>query len=202
VALDAIMASHKSGLKLIAARPEDFRFSLDSLAPAASPLVDLLQGHYQHVIIDMPRRINEFNAQVISRASHIVMVVQQSLPHVQDATRLQQLFRDQLGIPCDQLLIVVNRYSKGAEIELADIANALPGSEVVTVPNHYKVVSESINLGIPMHDHARQSVVTRALIELQSKLFGDATVGQPAHGANRFSSLFQKTSLQQLFGGN
>jgi pilus assembly protein CpaE len=202
VALDAIMASHKSGLKLIAARPEDFRFSLDSLASAASPLVDLLKGHYQHVIIDMPRRINEFNAQVISRATRIVMVVQQSLPHVQDATRLQQLMRDQLGIPYDQMLIVVNRYSKGAEIELADIANALPGTEVVTVPNHYKVVSESINLGIPMHEHARQSVVTRALIELQSKLFGNASADNPAQGTNRFSSLLQKSPLQQFFGGN
>ena len=202
VALDAIMASHKSGLKLIAARPEDFRFSLDSLSSAASPLVDLLKGHYQHVIIDMPRRINEFNAQVISRATRIVMVVQQSLPHVQDATRLQQLMRDQLGIPCDQILIVVNRYSKGAEIELADIANALPGTEVVTVPNHYKVVSESINLGIPMHEHARQSVVTRALIELQSKLFGHASADNPAQGTSRLSSLFQKTPLTHFFGGN
>ena len=112
----------------------------------------------------MPRNIDEFNAQVISRASRIVMVVQQSLPHIQDATRLQQLLRDQLGISSDNLLVVVNRYNKRAEIQLADIEKALPGSEVVTVPNQYKEVSESINLGIPMYEYARHSAVTRALV--------------------------------------
>jgi pilus assembly protein CpaE len=127
--------------------------------------------------------------------------VQQSLPHVQDATRLQQLLRDQLGIPAGQLLIVVNRYAKNAEIKLGDIEKALPGSEIMTVPNQYKVVSESINFGIPMYEHARQSTVTRSLIELQSKLLGYAPGDHPALASGKISSLLQKTSLNQLFRG-
>lgn len=201
VALDAILASHSSGLKLLAAKPGDFRFSFDNLVEQANALLDLLLGNYKHVVIDMPRQIDEFNAHVISRASRIVMVVQQSLPHVQDATRLQQLLRDQLGISCDRLLIVVNRYNKRAEIQLADIEKALPGSEVMTVPNQYKEVSESINLGVPMYECARHSAATRALITLQSRLFGHAGEADTA-AASKLSSLFQKSSLHQLFGGN
>jgi len=201
VALDAMMASHDSGLKLLAAMPEDFRFGFDSLTLQTNNLFDLLLGNYKHVVVDMPRRIDEFNAQVISRASRIVLVVQQSLPHVQDATRMQQLLRDQLGIPADQLLVVVNRYTKGAEIKLGDIEKGLPGSEVVTVPNQYKAVSESINFGVPMYEHARQSTVTRSLISLQSKLFGYAPGDHPALASGKISSLLQKTSLNQLFRG-
>jgi pilus assembly protein CpaE len=200
VALDAIMASHSSGLKLLAAKPENFRFSTDSLVEQANPFFDLLLNNYKHVVVDMPRTIDEFNAQVISRASRIVMVVQQSLPHVQDATRWQQLLRDQLGISSDNLLVLVNRYNKRAEIELADIEKALPDSEVVTVPNQYKEVSESINLGIPMYEYARNSAVSRALVALQSRLFGHASMADTAAASGRISSLIQKSRLTQLFG--
>jgi len=200
VALDAIMASHSSGLKLLAAKPENFRFSTDSLVEQANPFFDLLLNNYKHVVVDMPRNIDEFNAQVISRASRIVMVVQQSLPHVQDATRWQQLLRDQLGISSDNLLVLVNRYNKRAEIELADIEKALPDSEVVTVPNQYKEVSESINLGIPMYEYARNSAVSRALVALQSRLFGHASMADTAAASGRISSLIQKSRLTQLFG--
>jgi len=196
VALDAIMASHESGLKLLAAMPEDFRFGFDNLVPQTKTLFDLLLGNYKHVVVDMPRRIDEFNAQVISRASRILLVVQQSLPHVQDATRLQQLLRDHLGIPASQLLVVVNRYAKNAEITLGDIEKALPGSEFVTVPNHYKAVSESINFGVPMYEHARKSTVTRSLIALHSKLLDNAPGDHPALASSRISS------LRQIFGGN
>jgi pilus assembly protein CpaE len=199
-ALDAIMASHPSGLKLLAARPEDFRFSFESLAEQANILLDLLLNNFRHVVVDMPRHIDEFNAQVISRASNIVMVVQQSLPHIQDATRLQQLLRDQLGISHDNLLIVVNRYDKRAEIQLTDIEKALPGSQMMTVPNQYKEVSESINLGIPMYEYARQSAVTRALVILQTRLFGKGSAAETVAASGRISSLLQKTPLHQLFG--
>ena len=128
------------------------------------------------------------------------MVVQQSLPHIQDATRWQQILRDQLGISSDNLIVAVNRYNKRAEIQLADIEKALPDSEIVIVPNQYKEVSESINLGIPMYEHARHSAVSRALIELQSRLFGHASMAETAAASGRISSLLQKSRLQQLFG--
>lgn len=202
VALDAFMASHKSGLKVLAAKPDDFRFSSESLVEQTNSLLDLLLSNYKHVVVDMPRILDEFQAQVISRASRIVMVVQQSLPHIQDATRLQQLFRDQLGISYDNFVIVVNRYNKRAGIQLGDIEKALPGSDVVTVPNQYREVSESINLGIPMYEYARRSAVTRALVTLQSRLFGHAGVADTVATSGRFSSLFQKSSVRQLIGGN
>ena len=200
-ALDAIMASHASGLKLIAARPDDFRFSFESLVAQTNTLFDLLVRNYKHVVVDVPRHMDQFNAEVLSRASRIVMVVQQSLPHIQDATRLQQLLRNQLGIAFDNLLVVVNRYNKRAEIQLSDIEKALPGSEIATVPNQYKEVTESINLGIPMYEHARHSAATRALIKLQSRLFGHANATDMAAASGKISSILQKSSLQHLFGG-
>ena len=199
VALDAYMSAHHSGLKLLAARPEDFRFSYDSAVERASRLFDLLTQQYAQVFVDVPRRFDEMTAQIVSRASKVVLVLQQSLPHVQDATRVVQLMRDQLGIPTEQVVLVVNRFDKKAEIQLEDIKQALPGAAGYTLPNHYKLVAESINLGVPMLDHARNSELTRALVKLQSHLVSVAGAEAQVPGS-KLSSLFR--SPLQMFGGN
>jgi hypothetical protein len=72
----------------------------------------------------------------------------------------------------------------------------------MTVPNQFKEVSESINLGIPMYEYARQSATTRALISLQSRLFGHASEDDTVAASGRFSSMLRISSLNQLFGGN
>ena len=200
VALDAILASHESGLKILAANAEDFRFSYDDQVAQCNKLFDVLVQNYRHVIVDVPRRLTEINAEVISRATRVVLVVQQSLPHVHDATRLQQLLRDQLGLFQDRLHVVVNRFNKNAEISLDDMKKALGCDDVVTVPNDFKNVSESINLGVPMYDHARNSAVTKALVALQSRVVGH-TGDSVVAGSGKLSSLIKRTPLQQLFGG-
>ena len=109
--------------------------------------------------------------------------------------------RDHLGVFSDRILVVVNRFSKSAEISVDDIKKALGSSEVVIVPNHFKTVSESINLGVPMYDHARQSAVTKALVALQARLMAspvDVVAGVVSRG--KLMSLMQRLPLQQLFG--
>ena len=201
VALDAIMASHDSGLKILTANADDFRYSYDDHIEPFNKLFDILLGNYRHVVVDVPRQLSELNAEVLSRATRVVLVIQQSLPHVHDATRMQQLLRDHLGVFSDRMLVVVNRFAKNAEISVDDIKKALGGVELVTVPNHFKSVSESINLGVPMYDHARQSAVTKALVALQSRLLAppvDVAAGVVNRG--KLTSLMQRLPLQQLFG--
>jgi pilus assembly protein CpaE len=201
VALDAILASHESGLKILAANSDDFRFSYDDQVTQCSKLFNTLLDNYRHVIVDVPRRLTEINAEVVSRATRVVLVVQQSLPHVHDAMRLQQLLRDELGVFEDRLQFVVNRFQKNAEISLDDMKKALGFDDVVTVPNDFKNVSESINLGVPMYDHARQSAVTKALVALQSRVVGYTDGGAAATNPGKLTSLIQRSPLQQLFRG-
>jgi pilus assembly protein CpaE len=201
VALDAIMASHESGLKVLAAQPEDFRFNDEMLVNGTEDLLNLFQRHYRHVFVDVPRRLDSVSAQVLSRSSKIVLVAQQSLPHVHDAARMQHLLLEQLGIHPSQIVVVVNRFNKNSDIQLEDFEKALSDSEIVSIPNNFRDVSESINVGVPIYEYARQSAVTKALIALQSKVAGIAPGDHPALRNKGISSILQKTRLQQLFGG-
>jgi hypothetical protein len=59
---------------------------------------------------------------------------------------------------------------------------------------------EEDDVGIPMYDHARHSAVSRALVTLQSRLLGHATMAERKAPSGGISSLLQKSPLHQLFG--
>jgi Flp pilus assembly CpaE family ATPase len=58
------------------------------------------------------------------------------------------------------------------------------------VPNSYESVAESINMGVPIAEHAKNSRVTKALVEMNSRLIGGTqTAAQPNVVRRVFASL-------------
>ena len=51
-------------------------------------LVNLAVRNRDHVVVDLPRRIDPVTALVIERATQLVLIVQQSVATLRDATRL------------------------------------------------------------------------------------------------------------------
>ena len=133
----------------------------------------------------MPRRVDRYTQATLERATRVVLVVQQTLSHLRDAKRMLQIFRHH-GISNSQVLAVVNRYEKNSPIGMEDVERALQDVQIVTVPSDFKTVAESINLGVPMYEHARGSAVTKALASLATSLGG-----RPAREAS--GGLFGKT---------
>ncbi len=171
VALDAYLTQHESGLRMLAAAPEDELRSHGDSATRLRHLIDKMTAQYQHVIVDMPRRIDSFTMPVLEQADRIVLVVQQTLGHLRDAARMLKIFANR-GVPADRVLVVLNRFDKRSLIAVEDVKRALQEVEVVVVPSDFATVSESINLGVPIYEHARGSAVTKSLIALESKLGG------------------------------
>jgi pilus assembly protein CpaE len=137
-------------------------------------LLDAARANYDRIVVDLPRQIDDVTAAVYERADRVLLVVQQELANLRDASRLRRILVRELGMPPEKLVVVVNRYDKNLQVELTDIKRALSceHQEPVLVPNHYRSVAESINVGVPMMEHARGSSVTKALMQLESRLVG------------------------------
>jgi pilus assembly protein CpaE len=185
VALDAYMTQHGGGLRLLAARPENSFDSLNDRAAELETLLDKMTAQYECVLVDMPRRVDRYTRAVLDRATRVVLVVQQTLSHLRDAKRMLQIFGHH-GLSNSQVLVVVNRFEKNASISMEDLQRAMQGVELVSIPGDFKTVAESMNLGVPMYDHARGSGVTKALATLAKSLGG-----RPAE--QRSGGLFGKT---------
>jgi pilus assembly protein CpaE len=171
VSLDAYMTQHASGLRFAAAKAER---SFDSKRPKTAELellLDKMATQYERIVVDMPRRVDGYTKPVLDRATRVVLVVQQTLSHLHDASRMLQIFGHH-GVHNDQVLVVVNRFEKNSPISLDDVKRATNGIDVISIPSDFKTVAESINVGVPMYEHAKGSAVTKGLEALAAKLGG------------------------------
>jgi pilus assembly protein CpaE len=190
-AANAYMAKHSSGLSLLSPLEDEIILSRDVPLEHFGRLLDLLKKAYDRIVIDLPRQIDELSAEVYERSDRILLVTQQEIASVRDARRLSTLIRNELSIPAERISIVINRYDKNSIVELDDIARSLKvdKEDMIIVPNSYRSVAESINVGVPMFDHSRNSPVTKALMKMNARLQGTDINAHPSTMKRMFSEL-------------
>jgi len=172
VALQAYMMKHRSGVEVLGATHNQIALPGEINVNHLNGLLDTLLGAYDHVVIDLPRQIDLLTTTVLERASHVVLCMQQSLTHIQDAGRLRNILRDELGVADQRMILAVNRYDAKSAVTLGDIGNNLAGPVQVVIPNDFKRVSENVNLGIPLYEQARSAPISKAINKLMQEVCG------------------------------
>ena len=189
VALDGYFAKHPSGLNVLS-HGADEPISPGAISAAAvNQLLDVTLRTHEHVVVDMPRCVDSVTTAVMQRAHQIVIVLQQSVTAVRDATRLMQWLRSDVGVAKDQLHVVVNRYEKSSDITVGDIQKTLACNDPALVPNDFQTVSECINSGTALLDYAGGASITRAVMSLETRLGGVSAQARSGVLARTFSSL-------------
>ena len=172
MAVQAYTVAHESGLHVMAPLPEAQSPVDFNVAERMRALLEVLKRRYDRVIIDLPRHLDDVAAAALQGSDEVLIVLQQSLLSVRDAVRLKTVLTHELAVPESRISSVVNRYSKHAALELDDIRGALDEDDLALVPNHYKLVSQALDMGVPVFEQAPSSAVAKALVGLQGRLMG------------------------------
>jgi pilus assembly protein CpaE len=172
VGLDGFMMQHHSGLRILGSRPDKVVLSDEVSADRLGLLLDMLQQDNEEVVVDVPRQIDHITTTVLERANRIIIVTQQTLTHMRDTVRLLGILKDELLIPDDRIQLVVNRYDKSSVVTIDDINKTLQSDSAMLIPNDYKNVMQSENIGIPLNEYAKNSLITSTLLELTEQLLG------------------------------
>ena len=194
-ALEGYLVRHASGLGILGHAAEDTLPLGTVSAEVLNRLLTVALKSHDHVVIDLPRRIDSIAASVIDRAQHIVLVVQQAVTVVRDATRLMNCLRRDLGVSAERIITVINRYEKDAGISPEDIRNALSCGEPMLVPNDFRSVSECIATGQPLLNQARSAAITKAVMTLETRLSGSAAPERPSLFARTLSNFIRPRSM-------
>lgn len=172
VAIEAYMTLHETGLSVLAGMNTDFDLQQDLMLEGFDQILALLSSNYERIVVDLPRHIDQFGAATLERSDRVAIVVQQSIPSLQDASRIYEIVTKKLAVPKDRIMIVLNRMFKNAAVELADVEQSLHNLKPFVIPNDFQAVAESVNIGAPIYDLARRSPVTKALLQLTEDLDG------------------------------
>src|SRR4030095_4468786 len=96
VAIDAYLTRHASGLRVLARAADSNVANLDGSADRCALLLDMLKSRCQRLVFDVPRHLDPLCAMALERVDRVVLVMQQTLPSLRDATRLNEVVRDEL----------------------------------------------------------------------------------------------------------
>ena len=172
-ALQGYMAKHPSGVHVLSAMTDQVPLPWEIPSDALTRLLTTMRAGYAGVVADLPRQIDPLTGLVLSQATSIIIVMQQSLAHIRDAKRMLRIVTHSLGVPRERVLVVVNRYNERDAVQLKDIEETLRPPAVATLPNDFRAVSESLNTGVPVADFDKGAVITKGLQELAQRIQGE-----------------------------
>lgn len=149
--LEVMLSHHASGLAVVAApnRPAEMRsFDPDMV----TRLLDLVSANFDYVVIDMPRTWFSWTDNVLLGSNRLFIVSEMTVPSLRQAKQLVAAIRERLGAE-PQPQVIVNRFEQrmfGSALTRADIKQALGEDFVAAIPNHYRIVREAIDRGVPL----------------------------------------------------
>lgn len=172
LALEGHMLKHKSGLHILGDTSQQLIVPGDIDEGQLKKMIGVVRTGYDFVVADLPRQIDPVAGVVLESADTILLVVQQSIAHIQDARQMIRYLTTYLGIAPAKMKVVVNRWEKRLDLDITDIRKSLEIEDVVCIPNDFAKVAESANLGTPLLEFAPSSPVSRSVVSLAERLSG------------------------------
>jgi pilus assembly protein CpaE len=165
--LEVMLSHHPSGLAVIAApnSPAEMR-SFDP--EMVTRLLDLVSTHFDHVIFDMPRTWFSWTDSVLLGSNKLFIVSEMTVPGLRHAKQLVEAVRERLA-EGPQPQVIINRYEQklfSSGLRKADIEQVLGPAFAACIPNHYGLVREAIDRGIPLDEVKPGNKITLQLKKL------------------------------------
>ena len=165
--LEIMLSHHASGLAVIAAppRPAEMR-SFDP--EMVTRLLDLVSSNFDYVVIDMPRTWFSWTDSVLLGSNRLFIVSEMTVPGLRHAKQMVAAIRERLGEgPSPQ--VIVNRFEQrlfSPGLKKSDIEQALGADFAAVIPNHYRLVREAIDRGVPIAEVKPGNAISTQLKKL------------------------------------
>jgi pilus assembly protein CpaE len=165
--LEIMLSQHPSGLSVIAApnRPAEMR-SFDP--DVVTRLLDLVSSNFDYVVFDMPRTWFSWTDSVLLGSNKLFIVSETTVPGLRHAKQLVEAIRERLGEgPKPQ--VIINRFEQkmfSPGLRRSDVEQAIGEAFVASIPNHYGLVREAIDRGVPLDEIKPGNKITAQLKKL------------------------------------
>ena len=172
VALKSTMVTRGS-LSLLAAKP----FELLGLHQEVDitrnkELLFKCRQYYDQIIMDFSRGPEFWNGDLLLNAT-ILVVTQQNIMHLRQTKDLVQQLTSSIGVPEENISLIINRYDKRADISIEDVKATIGIDTIYTIANDYKLASESVELGKPITELANKQTMFQDLQYIASQVVPD-----------------------------
>jgi pilus assembly protein CpaE len=165
--LEVMLSYHASGLAVVAApnRPAEMRTFDPEMV---TRLLDLVSANFKYVVIDMPRTWFPWTDSVLLGSNQLYVVCEMTVPGIKHAKQLVSAIKERLEAGA-QPKVIVNRFEQslfGPGVRRNDLIHAFGTDLAAVIPNHYRLVREAIDRGVPLDEVRSGSKITQELKKL------------------------------------
>lgn len=164
--LKSVLIRHDSGIDLLLAPPSPESAELVSAEQHhMSQIIDVLRQSYDYVIVDIDKRLDDSNLDVISASDMVFVVMTADLSCLKNV-RLVLETMNQLGIESSRVQLVLNRSTAYTGITTKNAEGALRRRIAQQVVNDYRVAITALNTGAPFAVSRADSALGKSVVEL------------------------------------
>jgi pilus assembly protein CpaE len=194
VLISNLVTPYSANLDLVAA-PKELD-PIDKIEPAhVLEVLERLRECYEYTVLDPRHTFDPITFTALDQSDEVVLVMSLDIPAIRSAQRALQIL-DRGGCPRSKVRIVVNRWSKLADVNLHEVEKLFGEPVFGCLPSDYQTVVSSINLGTPLVLSNPRSKISRE-IKRFSQALSDGT--GPRHEVKRKRSwaFFLKRQLAE-----
>jgi pilus assembly protein CpaE len=187
--ITSLVTAHSANLGLLAAPLETHE--AEGIEPEhISEMLHLVSQRYPRVVLDLPHTFDPVTVAALDMADDILLVMALDIPGIRGTKRALGVL-EKLGYPRTRIHVVLNRWTKNIDVELQKVQAHLGEQFIGLVPNDYRKVMDSINLGRPHVHTDPSSRITAEIRRIASSLVSDNT--------SLLSAQPRRKSLRTLF---
>ena len=190
--ITSLLTAHSTHLSLVAA-PNEAHEAEEINADAVTEVVHHLRQKFSCVVLDLPHTFDPITVASFDLADDILVVLTLDIPGIRAAKRALKVF-DNLGYRRDKVRIVVNRWSKGIDVELHKIEGHLGEQLIGFVPNDYRKVMDSINLGRPLVESEPASKIALEIKRIAGLVSANGNGASPQPRRGLLRSVFSRSN--------
>ena len=187
--ISSLITPHSANLGMLAA-PLEAHEAEDIKPEDVSEILHLLKQRYECIVLDLPHTFDPVTVAALDLADDILVILTLDIPGIRGARRALKVF-DRLNYRHDKVKVVVNRWSKDTDVKLQKVESHLGEQLIGFIPNDYRKVIESINLGKPLVQTDPSSKLTVEIKRIAALVSGNGR-SNSAPPRKRFGTLFSR----------
>src|SRR6266545_906625 len=188
--INSLITPHSARLSLLAAPLE--AHEVEDIKPQdVTEVLHLLRQRYESIVLDLPNAFDPVTIAALDMADDILLIMTLDIPGIRGTKRALKVF-ERLGYPRAKIHVVVNRWSKNIDVELQKVEAHLDEQLIGFVPNDYRKVMESINLGRPLVQTEPTSKLTLEIKRIAALVSGKNRTVSPQTHKRLLGSVFAR----------
>jgi pilus assembly protein CpaE len=189
--IQSFLTVHSPNLSLLPA-PAEAHEGEDIKPEDVTEVLHLLRQRFGCVIVDLPHTFDSMTVAALDAADDIISLLTLDIPGIRSTNRALKVF-NRLGYPRSKVHLVVNRWTKNVDVQIQKVETHLDEHIIGLIPNDYRKVMDSINLGQPLVQSDPASKISAEIKRIAALVTGQGN-GTPTQARKGLFRVFSRAA--------